>query len=91
MTNALKRSRAQASGRSVEARNDVAIDTLEVQRGEESERPWYRSPAGGKETGRERTRKQNSSEGRERRSSDATKGSMGQSGIANEGDRIGAT
>ena len=91
MTNALKRGRAQASGRSVEARSDVAIDTLEVQRGEESERPWYRSAAAGKGVGRERARKQNSPEGRERRRSDATKGSMGQSAISNEGDKIGAT
>jgi hypothetical protein len=81
VTNALKRSRAQASGRSVEARSDAAIDTLEVQWGEESERPWYRSPAKGKEIGRERMREQNSSEGRERRRSDATEGSMGQSEI----------
>ena len=34
-----KRGRARTSGQSVEARNDVAIRTLEVQWGEESERP----------------------------------------------------
>ena len=38
-TNALKRSRARASGQSVEDRNDAAIHTPEVQWEEKSERP----------------------------------------------------
>jgi len=37
--NAPKRGGGRASGQSVEARNDAAIHTLEVQWGEESERP----------------------------------------------------
>jgi hypothetical protein len=40
---------------------------------------------------RERTRQQSSFEGRERRSSDETEGSMGASSIPNDEDRIGTT
>jgi hypothetical protein len=41
--------------------------------------------------GRERARKQSSFEGRERRSSDETEGSMGPSSTSNDEDRIGKT
>jgi hypothetical protein len=41
--------------------------------------------------GRERTRKQSSFEGRERRSSDETEVRMGPSSIPNDEDRIGKT
>src|SRR5437660_10861929 len=59
--NAPKRGGARASGQSVEARNDAAIHTPEVQWGEESERPEYRTPADPIGAARRRTRKQSPS------------------------------